>query len=281
MVEFSGILFALLAAGFWGTYLVPLKKAKRPDLLLYSSFMTVGVILFSLTLTLLNYPINFNYYGLLGGFLWAGGNLLSIKALNYLGLARAATVWMGFVILTPFLWGVIYFQEALMSPMLAISGLISLIVGIFIISWEKKRDSKYNFFSIGLAALAGILFGTQYTPFRLSGLTSQEYIFPMSLGIFITGIIILLLKLKGLRFDNFKNGITSGILWSLGNLAGVFAVATLGLAIGFPLTQLSILVATSWGLFYFREIKEKSKILRVLVGAIIIVLGAIFLAFAR
>lgn len=51
-------------------------------------------------------------------------------------------------------------------------------------------------------------------------------------------------------------GLCSGALWAAGNTMSVHATLRLGQAIGFPSTQVCVVVCALWGILYFKEIKE-------------------------
>ena len=73
-------------------------------------------------------------------------------------------------------------------------------------------------------------------------------------------------------------GICSGFLWACGNFGSLHATLGLGQAIGFPLTQVCVLVSAGWGIGAFGEIPSATG--RVLyAGASVLVLGgAVLLA---
>lgn len=131
-----------------------------------------------------------------------------------------------------------------------------------------------------LSAGAGILFGSQLVPFRLASLSPQNFFFPMSLGIVLFGIVFFLSKRRALKNDAIFSGILGGVIWNIGNLLSIIAVSLIGLAKGFPLTQTAVLIAVLWGLLYFKEVTALKNIIKVLVGAFILLAGVILLSLA-
>jgi len=281
MTELLGLFAALIAAIFWGTYFVPLKKTKRPDLFQFHIIMSVGILLSTLLLIPVGFSFSLNAFGIAAGLIWSVGNILSIIAVRLTGLAKSAPIWMGIAILISFLWGVVFFKEILTSITFGLVGLILFIIGAPLVSSPGKDKKKIAIRGILIAAIAGIFFGTQLVPLKLSGLTAQEFLFSMSLGILISGGIIFLVRFRKIKNSFILHGLTSGIMWNIANLSSFFAVIYLGIAIGFPLTQLALLISTAWGLLYFKEVKGKNKIIKILMGAILIFVGGLFLAFAK
>jgi glucose uptake protein GlcU len=78
-----------------------------------------------------------------------------------------------------------------------------------------------------------------------------------------------------------SRGLLSGIIWNIANFSSFFVVLYLGVSVGLPLTQTALLVSVAWGLFFFQEIKGRSKLARITVGSILLLLGTLFLVFAK
>ena len=280
-MENLGFLAALGAAFTWGSYIVPFKKSPTSNLIQFQALMTVGVFIFALIASpFLGYSLNFNLYGLAAGVIWASANALSLVVVSDLGISRGMPVWVSMVILTSFLWGVLVFHELPAGIWLGLFGIILIILGVILVGSTGNVESKNVKRGLVLAILAGLLFGSQFVPLKLSNLPPQIFFFPMSFGIMITGLAIGLFKQTKFKNEAVGASLLSGIIWSLGNLLGVIAVSLIGLSKGFPITQSAVLIAVLWGLFYFKEITQQKQRMQVLVGAIILLIGVIILGFA-
>ena len=286
MAEIIGIFFALIAALVWGSGFVPLKLAGKVDDIQYSSFVAVGIFLSTIiTMPVLNFAIGFDIHGLISGTMWALANILAIVSVRLIGLSRVAPIVGSIIILSTFLWGVLFFNEQLLSTIFAIIGVALLILGIPLVI--VAREKKANGMSKGLiySVVAGIIFGSYITPLKFSGLQISEYILSMASGILITTWLIYLLSLRmkkqKISFNKIIYSLSGGFSWTLGNIASLLAISSLGLSIGFPLTQLQLLVAVSWGIFYFKEVSDKHIIIKIILGAILLISGAALLAFAK
>ncbi|MGC1782420.1 MAG: GRP family sugar transporter [Acidobacteriaceae bacterium] len=77
-------------------------------------------------------------------------------------------------------------------------------------------------------------------------------------------------------------GILAGALWAVANTLTVFAIRDVGLAIAFPLWNTNCLVGIFWGWLLFRELQgaDARNWLKVLGGALAILLAAFLLAFS-
>ena len=69
-------------------------------------------------------------------------------------------------------------------------------------------------------------------------------------------------------------GTLTGVFWACGNFASFYASVFLGQTIGFPLTQTCICVNCLWGVYYYGEIKGRSKLLFLAAGVATIIVGA-------
>lgn len=282
MLETAGLLFALVSIICWGTNFVPLKMARRPNLLQFQALMSVGIFALSVAaMLLLNFPFTLTLFGLVSGILWAVGNYLSVKAVSMSGLAKTAPIWMGMVILFSFAFGIIFFQEEVSFLLMGILGIVALLVGINVVAASGGEKVKGAIKGVIFAALAGLLFGFYLIPLKISGLQPGEFIFSMSLGILAASWAIFFIRRGPLNFTNVKAGLASGAIWNVANISSLFAISSLGLAIGFPITQLALLVAVGWGIFYFKEIRKRSSLVKIILGAVLLVIGAFLLAFSK
>ena len=129
--------------------------------------------------------------------------------------------------------------------------------------------------------MAGASFGTLFIFLKISELQPTQFLFPMAIGIFALGWILFFIKRSKPDMKIIKHAMVSGVFWNIANFASMFAILYLGLTVGFPLTQTALLVGILWGLFYFKEFKKKQKIIQVIIGAIIIIIGAFLLGFSK
>lgn len=275
-----GLLYALAAALAWGSYLAPFKLSGTTNKLHYQALMGVGVLISGLILTfLMKYSLQLNMYGIASGILWAVANLISLFAITNLGLSKAIPIISSLVVLTSFLWGSLVFGELSAGLLTGFLGIGLIILGVCLVGSVGNSDSKNIKRGLMYAIVSGIIFGSQFTPVQIAKITAPHFFFAMSVGVFITTMLILLMtrtKLQPLS----KEGLLSGAVWNLGNLFGATAVSLIGLAKGLPVTQLAVVVGVIWGILYFREIKSTNSIIQIIFGVIIFLIGVVLLNFA-
>jgi glucose uptake protein GlcU len=181
-----------------------------------------------------------------------------------------------------FTWGVVLFKEltGLMNIILGLSGVSLIFVGCVFVGTTKKKKEKSTKKGIILALIAAVLFGSTFVPLKLTGMKGEEFFFQMSTGIMITSTFIFILKIDIPKNLQVKNGFLTGFLWTIANLFGIYANILLGLSRGGPITQTAALIGALWGLFYFKEFKEKKQVIQIIVSSIIVVTGAILIGLA-
>lgn len=280
-MENLGLLAALGAALAWGSYVVPFKQSKSDNLVQFQALMAVGVFMFALIVSLVfRFPINFNFYAIFSGIMWASANVLSLVVVFDLGISRGVPVWVSIVILTSFLWGSLFFKELPTGLLVGFLGIALIVLGVISVGSTGNIESKNTKRGLILAILAGVIFGSQFVPLKLSHLAARDFFFPMSFGIVATGLCLAIFK--RVRFENRGVGaaLLSGAIWNFGNLLAIAAISLIGLAKGFPITQASVLVAVLWGLYYFKEITQRKQVMQVLIGAVILLTGVAVLGLA-
>ncbi|MGA2538340.1 MAG: GRP family sugar transporter [Terracidiphilus sp.] len=145
---------------------------------------------------------------------------------------------------------------------------------------------------VSCALAAGVWLGAAEAPTKLvnSGLSPYAISLCMVAGVF-TARWTLPTLLKGTRYvfadlaqckHLVLNAILAGMLWAVANTLTVFAIRDVGLTIAFPLWNTNSLVGILWGRLLFGELKGASakNVIKVVVGALAIVVAAILLGFS-
>jgi glucose uptake protein len=277
MIEYFYLLGAVI---LWGTYLVPIKKMKAD--VRYSQFVVCSGIMaatFFISL-LMGFGMGITLFGLASGMMWGLGNYFSLLAIKKIGISRAFPLWISSV-LVAYAWGVLLFSEIAGAGIaVGLLGALMVMGGSIIITKTRKLDEKLKMSGVFFAFITALLFGTQFVPYKMSGISPGGYLFQMSLGIFIASAAIFLTKIKVPENRQLKYGMLAGILWSAANFLGIYVVEFFGVAKSSPLTQTCVIIGVLWGLFYFREMGGKEGALRIIAGTLVILTGAILVGLA-
>ncbi len=276
-----GFLAALGAALAWGSYAVPFKVSRSENLIQYQALIAVGIGLYGLAISLIfRFPLNLNTYGLLSGVLWAIANAISLTAIVDLGLSRAVPLMSSLVVVSSFLWGALIFHDFPAGLAVGFLGIWLIAFGVILVSSTGNMASRNVRKGLSAGISAGLIWGSQLVPLKVGHVTTQDFFFPVCLGIFMSGLLIFVIKKARFKKEAIELSLLSGMIWNIGNLLSIFAISLIGLAKGLPITQSASLVAVLWGLFYFKEVTNKKARVQVLIGAIILLGGVATLAFA-
>lgn len=265
----------------WGSYIVPFKKSKSENINQFQLLMGVGILLSTIVFSIaLSYPLALNLYGLISGVLWGVANIMALSAIANLGMSKAVPVMTSLVILSNFLWGAVVFGELPEGLGTGFVGIGTIILGVILVSTTANTQTQNFKKGLTAAVLAGLIFGSQLAPLKFGNVEVKDFFFSVSVGIFLTALLIAAINRVKFKKEAIKNSLLSGMIWNVGNLLSLISISLIGLSKGMPISQSSTLVAVFWGLFYFKEITQAKAKLQVLIGALILVLGIIVLGLA-
>jgi len=141
---------------------------------------------------------------------------------------------------------------------------------------------------IACAVVSGIFNGSSLVPFKFmpSDIESVAYIASFGVGVVVVSPTIcffyFLIK-RQLPVFHFKAvslpAMASGVIWSIANVGSIFATKYLGLTVGYPLTQLSLVIAGLWGMFLFGELQGKRTRIQFFLATAVLLAGAALLSF--
>ncbi|HSB56630.1 MAG TPA: GRP family sugar transporter [Nitrosopumilaceae archaeon] len=275
-MEDLGLLFAALAAISWGTFFVPVRKVGITNIWQLQGATSIGVLLFAIPVGFF-WGFELQLGGLISGAIWTMANLLALFSVRLIGLARTSPILAGFGIISSFVWGTTFFNEAFDSLILAVGAIGLLLGGLPFVAYGEKNPyiRKKGYF---VAVASGLIGGSYIVPMQATQ-TLQSGFFSSSISIFIIGIPMFLLARRFIKKETIS-GIISGSLFNLGSFSVLISIGLIGITIAFPIAQTATLFAVSWGMFYFKEFIQRQGIVRVSVGALIILFGAALLAIA-
>jgi len=128
-----GYIFAMISALCFGSFNIPLKLEKtqkaNPEPMIFQIYMSTGIFVTSWIVCTYTKFV-FNVWGLLSAALWVTASMMSIFAINNVGLAVSQGLWSGGTIIISFLWGVLYFNQNPKDLWLSILALAVIVIGI-------------------------------------------------------------------------------------------------------------------------------------------------------
>ncbi len=112
--------------------------------------------------------------------------------------------------------------------------------------------------------------------------------FPQACGFLLTGLIVTLPKLSpglGPSTTQFSRTTTKmlipGMMWGLGIVLMQYSQVNVGVAVGFTLSQLGVVISTFGGILILKERRTKKEMKVVIIGVILLIVGAILLGVAK
>lgn len=155
-----------------------------------------------------------------------------------------------------------------------------------------RRTWSLHLLGVACGLAAGVWLGAAEAPIKLvtTGLSPFAISLCMVAGVFTARWTFpTLLKGTGYVFTDLAArkhllvwALLAGCLWAVANTLTVFAIRDVGLATAFPLWNTNSLIGLFWGRVLFRELEgaKPQNIIKVLVGAVLIVIAAIMLGFS-
>jgi hypothetical protein len=174
---------------------------------------------------------------------------------------------------------------------------------IFFFAGRRSLTKKQ--LGIAFSLLTGLLSGSSMVPIHFAkaqGFGGLSYMISFGCGSMISNIIIWVVyflfnycqQTPGGSFENvYKNmppvkflqmwrlGLAAGSLLSAGMFAAIMANTYLGQGVGNSLVQLKIFISGMWGIFFFKEIQEKSQIVKWFLSALLCVASILCLSYQR
>lgn len=281
-----GILWAFLTILLFGSWAVPAKTLDIPPRVL-AFWLTIGhfalsgviYLAYGQSLAAGDIPVPF-----LMGIVWALGTAAGYASIQEIGITRAIGTWAPVIILVSAFWGLTVFGEKPTGWLLAF-GLIAVIGAAMCMIYSSKHEETVNNRTRGyvLAVTLGVCHGSFFVPLQDSDLPIQVTFLPLTIGMVATMAVVVWLSGLRVRYDVVAIGrmTAAGVILGAGNYLALATVTALGVAVGYPLTQLGIVVNTLWGVFAFREVTTSAGKRLILLGVVLAIFGATLANMAR
>ncbi|BBN10202.1 hypothetical protein MPTK1_5g01810 [Marchantia polymorpha subsp. ruderalis] len=133
MADPSGLIAAVAAMVFFGSYAVPLKfpvvVAAQVDPIVYQTYKSFACFATS-WLVLIYVPLRFTWWGMVGASMWCTTGIVAIMAVRLAGIGVAQSLWSGIGIFVSYIWGAYVFNEPIKHPLLSMMALGVMAVGM-------------------------------------------------------------------------------------------------------------------------------------------------------
>uniref|UniRef100_A0A3B4D976 Transmembrane protein 144a n=1 Tax=Pygocentrus nattereri TaxID=42514 RepID=A0A3B4D976_PYGNA len=300
-----GFVSCAVSVLFYGSNFVPVKKIDTGDGMFFQWVLCAAVWTVSLVANIILRSPKFWPLAMLGGAIWATGNITVVPIVKTIGLGLGILIWASFNLLmgwasSRFGWFGIE-AETVGKPTLNYCGaglcLLSAIVFFFV-----KTDVQRPATGSGLAVVAGILYGFSFVPvlyikhhasdpggpFSGASQFDLDYVFAQFSGIFLTSTVYFLIycafkKNKPQVFPKaVLPGFVSGVMWGVATCCWFLANHYLSPVVSFPIiTTVPGLIAAIWGVVVFKEVKGLRNYLVLILAFCLVLAGALLTAFSK
>uniref|UniRef100_UPI00403FAF0A GRP family sugar transporter n=1 Tax=Candidatus Enterococcus willemsii TaxID=1857215 RepID=UPI00403FAF0A len=252
--------------------------------------MTIGAFLFSCVLFLVVQPsltLWGSLIGLLSGLFWTVGQNGQFHGMKSLGVSVGLPMSTGMQLFLNTVAGAILFHEWTQTRDFLFGGLalVFLVMGAYLTAYQdpEKASTNQKTFDFGKGFRALLISTVGYGLYTIiitwAKLDPLTIILPQSIGMMIGASMMAFRKVKVDQYV-WKN-MASGLLWGIGNVCMLLTVQQIGLAIGFSLSQMGIIISTLGGIFILGEDKTKKELRRVIFGCLFVILGGILLGYLK
>ncbi|XP_049564996.1 transmembrane protein 144 isoform X2 [Orcinus orca] len=309
----TGFISSIVAILLFGSNFVPLKKYETGDGMFLQWVLCAAIWLVALVVNLILHCPKFWPFAMVGGCIWATGNIAVVPIIKTIGLGLGILIWGSFNALIG--WASSRFgwfgmdAEEVSKPLLNYIG-----AGLSVVvnktqdpdpehSWVDKLSTVQNrLVGCSLAVISGILYGSTFVPiiyikdhskrndsiYAGASQNDLDYVFAHFSGIFLASTVYFLAYCIAMK-NNPKlypkavlPGFLSGILWAIATCCWFIANHSLSAVVSFPIiTAGPGFIAAMWGVFMFKEIQGRQNYLLMILAFCIILAGALCTAFSK
>jgi len=283
-----GILIALIPAVAWGS--IGLISGHMGGSARQQTLgMTMGALVFGLILWIVKQPSLTTAVwvtGIISGLFWSVGQGQQFTSMKAIGISRTTPMSTGMQLVANALAGVLLFNEwhGNMYWIGSIS-VIVLITGAVLTSLTDRSDPNRRAsesWGVGIRALiiSTIGFAGYTIVVHYGNVNAQAVVMPQAVGMLI-GALIWSFKDKPWKDQATYRNIVTGLVWGVGNLFMFMAMAQIGQAIAYSLSQMGIVISTFGSIYLLGEHKTKREMVYVVIGSILVIIGGIALSLMK
>ena len=252
---------------------------------------TYGTLLFAIVVALVRQTPMLSgkafLFTFLSGVFWSAGQILVFYAFAEMGVSRTMPVSTGFQLVGASLWSVIVLGEWATgnAKLIGFSAIILIIFGVWLTTYSEKKLPKEDG---GMNAVKGVLLVAcaeigylGYSAFpQAVNVSGFSAFLPQALGMAVVATVFAIAT-KGNRAEKpFKTkssytNIISGLFFAFAALTYLISArpSVNGLATGFILSQMNVVIATLGGIYILHEKKTKKEMGFILAGLVLVVIA--------
>lgn len=225
------------------------------------------------------------------GACWSIAQSLVFYAFGEMGVSKTMPVSTGFQLIGTSLWGVVVLGEwpSVTAKLIGFFSIVLIIIGVYLTTYSEKKvteseSSVVKGISLVLIATIGYV-GYSAFPQAVSVDSFQAFL-PQALGMAVASTIFAFItksnrQAKPYRSKSTYLNIISGIFFAFAALTYLISSRkdVNGLATGFTLSQMNVIIGTLGGIYILHERKTHKEMIMVISGLILVVVAGIITAF--
>lgn len=281
-----GIIIALIPAIAWGS--IGLVSGKIGGNAYQQTLgMTLGALVFGIGTYLVAQPTldaRIWLFGILSGLFWSLGQSQQFQAMKYIGVSLTVPISTGMQLVANTLAGALVFAEwqTTKSVVLGLLALFALIAGAVLTSRrEKTNEPGVTNYGAGIRTL--IISTVGYAGYTIvvkaADMNAQAVVLPQAVGMVI-GALLFAIGHQAFAKATLKN-VATGVLWGTGNVFMLMAMAQVGLAVSYSLSQMGIVISTFGSIFFLGERKTHKEMTWITWGSLLIIAGGVLLGIMK
>ncbi|KRO00617.1 ribose transporter [Companilactobacillus kimchiensis] len=223
----------------------------------------------------------------LSGAFWSLGQILVFYAFSEMGVSRTMPISTGFQLVGASLWSVLVLGEWAKgsAKMIGFSAIVLIIFGVWLTTFSEKKlpkeDGGFNAVKGTILVAFAEIGYLGYSAFpQAVTVNGFEAFLPQALGMAVVATIFAVVTKKNRSEKPFKakssyTNIISGFFFAFAALTYLISARpnVNGLATGFILSQMNVIIATLGGIYILHERKTKKEMVFILSGLVLVVIA--------
>lgn len=285
----QNILLGLVPAFMWGIQpLVLSKMGGKPANKLLG--LSTGALVFAAAVYAIQRPNIWSFqiliFSFLAGVAWSFGQVTQIYAYSLIGVSRSTPISTGGQLIASSLLGAFFLGEweTTTKRALGFASIVIVIVGVTLTAYSESKQEipnlKKGMLFLLCTTVGFIIYSTLPS---VTGIAGIPVILPQAVGMFFGAAVFALANKKNTDIlDKFtaKNIIT-GMIFATANITMLLSNQRNGLALGYTLTQMNVVISTVGGILFLHEEKTRKEKQFVLAGLFFVVLGGVMIGFTK
>ena len=223
---------------------------------------------------------------MLSGACWATGQMLQYQLFQKMTVSKAMPISTGLQIIGTALIGVLVFGEWASARMKIIGTLaiVGIIIGMYFTTIRSHQQDNQTKGDVGMLIFTFFISTLGYLGYnvfpQLVGADPWAGFLPQGIGMALMSTIFALFSGRNKQHNYFQDkstwyNLASGFFFAIAALFYIISARRNGVATGFALTQMSVVLSTIGGILFLHEHKTRKELIFTLMGLALVMVGGI------